>query len=431
MKLNKSIINFGWLFISSIAIKGLGVLRESIIAYMIGNTIEFATFNTLRSIVDFFLAFVIGVPVMESILVPKYAGLYLQNKTINFQPIWNQTLLFSKYLFLLSVILLFFVSYLKTDIYDLDLVIWVLLFSSYLAINLSNSVLFSLQKTIGNFQKYSTQSFLNAVFTLIIIFLSIGQLGLKSILVASIFGILFSNFLLKRGLNSNFNKTEKSRVEHLIKLKDINFHRLISVNHAIFIGFTGRLLISFENDYQINYYQYSFIIISSFMLMIVSNIASIILYRSSVSDSSSLKKTILLTFLIAVLANTALYFFGNYIISILYERGQFNDRDTQSVFEFLKIFLIPYTFFSITQVMIQPFLKVHSENNMLLGNVVKRTGQIIFITIAISLMVGFSLSNYKIAVQVLLYTSSLSIFVYLSKNLKKLNTENFNKHTIR
>lgn len=428
MKLKKSVINFSWLFISSIAIKGLGVLRESIIAYMIGNTIEFATFNTLRSIVDFFLAFVIGVPVLESILVPKYAGLYIQNHSINFQPIWNQTLHFSKYLFSLSLTLLFFVSYLKTDVYDWDLAIWVLLFSTYLTINLSNSVLFSLQKTIGNFQNYSTQSFLNGVITLILIFLLIRLLGLKSILIASIFGIALSNFLLKRNLKRNFQKGKAYKKEYLIGLKDINFHRLISVNHAIFIGFTGRLFISFENDYQINYYQYSFIIISSFMLMIVSNIASIILYKSSVSDSSSLKKTIIITFLIALLTNITLYFWGNYIISILYERGQFTKKDTQNVFEFLKIFLIPYTFFSITQVIIQPFLKTDSENNKVLSDVVKRTGQIIFINIALSLLIGLSLSNYKIAVQVLLYTSSISILGYLLLNLKQI--KNTNKHTI-
>ena len=100
MKLNKGLLNFMWLFISSLAIKGVGVLRESIIAYTIGNTLEFATFNTLRSLVDFFLAFVIGVPIIESILVPKYAHEYLKNNTISFQPIWDQTLLFSKYLFI-------------------------------------------------------------------------------------------------------------------------------------------------------------------------------------------------------------------------------------------------------------------------------------------------------------------------------------------
>jgi len=430
MKLNKSVINFAWLFISSIAIKGLGILRESIIAYMIGNTIEFATFNTLRSIVDFFLAFVIGVPVIESILVPKYAGLYIQNTSINFQPIWNQTLQYSKYLFLISCVLLFFVSYFKSDIYDWDLAVWVLLFASYLAINLSNSILFSLQKTIGNFQNYSTQSFINAVITLIIIFLLIGQIGLKSILVASILGILFSNYLLKRSLNQNFSRDEQQAKDNLIKLKDINFYKLITVNHAIFIGFTGRLLISFENDFQINYYQYSFIIISSFMLMIVSNIASIILYKSSVSDSSSLKKTIILTLLIAVLANLVLYFFGNYVIRILYERGQFTQKDTLSVFNFLKIFLIPYTFFSVTQVMIQPFLKGRSDDDNYLNEVIKRTGQLTFISIAISLSVGFILSNYKIAVEVLLYTSSISIFLYLLFNLKKLKHTNLNRHTI-
>ncbi|MCF2444419.1 hypothetical protein L0657_10675 [Dyadobacter sp. CY345] len=430
MKLNKSVINFAWLFISSIAIKGLGILRESIIAYMIGNTIEFATFNTLRSIVDFFLAFVIGVPVIESILVPKYAGLYLRNTSINFQPIWNQTLQYSKYLFLISCVLLFFVSYFKSDIYDWDLAVWVLLFASYLAINLSNSILFSLQKTIGNFQNYSTQSFINAVITLIIIFLLIGQIGLKSILVASVLGILFSNYLLKKSLNQNFSKVEPQTKDNLIKLKDINFYRLITVNHAIFIGFTGRLLISFENDFQINYYQYSFIIISSFMLMIVSNIASIILYKSSVSDSSSFTKTIFLTFLIALSANLVLYFFGNYIISILYERGKFTQQDTRSVFEFLKIFLIPYTFFSITQVMIQPFLKVGPGDNTRINRVIKKIGQLIFISIAISLSVGFAISNYKTAVEVLLYTSSLSILLYLLLNLKRLKHTNLNKHIV-
>ena len=155
MKLNKSALNFVWLFFSSIAINGLGILRESMVAYSIGNTIEFATFNTLRSVVDFFLAFLIGIPVVESILVPKYAHEYLKNNKLSFQPIWKQTILFSKYLFLASLFLLSVISFTKSENYTIDVVYWIILFSIYLALQLSSSVLFSLQKTIGNFQKLS------------------------------------------------------------------------------------------------------------------------------------------------------------------------------------------------------------------------------------------------------------------------------------
>jgi len=429
MKLNKGLLNFMWLFISSLAIKGVGVLRESIIAYTIGNTLEFATFNTLRSLVDFFLAFVIGVPIIESILVPKYAHEYLKNNTISFQPIWDQTLLFSKYLFIASLGMLFLVSYLKTEVFDMDMALWVLIFSVYLALNLSNSVLFSLQKTIGNFQKYSTQSFINAVVTLTITFLLINLIGLKAILISAILGIIFSNILLKRSLRQNLNSNitiDKSN--DAIKLKDINFYKMISVNHAIFIGFTGRLLISFENDYQINFYQYSFIIISSFMLVIVSNIASVILYRSATSDSSSLKKTILITMFIALAANSVLYFFGQQIIRLLYQRGQFTALDTENTFQFLKIFLIPYTLFSITQVMIQPFLKKQITGSY--DYVIERVGQIIFISIGISLTFGYIQSDYKTAVQILLYFSSFSILLFLTIHLRKLLQPKTNLHTI-
>ena len=428
MKLNKSVLNFAWLFISSVAIKGLGVLRESIIAYMIGNTAEFATFNILRALVDFFLAFVIGVPVIESILVPKYAGQYLQNSALSFQPLWKQTLSLSKWLFCISVAVLFIISYIKTEEYNLDSTIWILLFSGYLAVNLSNSVLFSLQKAIGNFQKYSTQSFLNAIFTLVIIFLLIKPLGLKAIIIASILGIIFSNIFLKNGLRNNFSVSQNT--DKPIRLKDINFYRLISVNHAVFIGFTGRLFISFENSFKINYYQYSFIIISSFMLMIVSNIASVILYKSSTSDISSLNKTIILTFLIASTANTILYFFGDQLISLLYQRGHFTAIDTTNVFEFLKSFLVPYTFFAVTQVMIQPFLRSNASSDKIFSQVIRKTGEIIFFCTGLSLLIGFSFSDYELAVKTLLYSTSIGILLYLTLSLKKLKQPIFNKHTI-
>jgi len=426
MKLNKSIINFVWLVGSSVAIKGVGVVRESIIAAEVGNTMEFATFNTLRSLVDFFLAFVIGVPIIESMLVPKYAHEYMEDNTMSFQPIWNQTLMLTRYLFALALCLLFATSFFKTGDINVEMIIWVLLFSLYLALSLSNSVLFSLQKATGNFRRYSTQSLLNAIVVLFITFSLISFTGLKAVLLSVVLGIVFSNLLLKRSMHFNFKKDQPINKNHLLNLTDINFYKLISVNHAIFIGFTGRLLISLENDYQINFYQYSFIIISSFMLVIVSNISSIILYRSSTANTSGLLKTIIITFCIAIIANLFLYFLGKQVIHLLYQRGKFTEMDTVNTYNFLKIFLIPYTFFSITQVMIQPFLNKQNESIGTSQIIIKKVGQIIFFSFLLSVIVGVSQSNYKLSVLVLLYSSSILILLYLGFNLRESFRPKFN-----
>lgn len=426
MKLNKSALNFVWLFFSSIAIKGLGILRESMVAYSIGNTIEFATFNTLRSVVDFFLAFLIGIPVVESILVPKYAHEYLKNNKLSFQPIWKQTILFSKYLFLASLFLLSVISFTKSENYTIDVVYWIILFSIYLALQLSSSVLFSLQKTIGNFQKFSTQSFIISLITLILIFSMIGYWGLKSLLISSILGLLISNLMQKRDLRQNFNPGLSEEKKHPINLNDINFYKFIAVNHAVFIGYAGRILISFGNNDQINLYQYSFIIISSFMLIVVSNISSVILYRTSTSASSILGKTILTTLLLTLGVNVILFFFGNFVISVIYEHGKFSSLDTLLTFEFLKIFLIPYTFFALTQVMIQPFLLNRNSSNSEFNILLKRIGQIIFVSIALAVASGVYLSDYETGLLVLLYLSSISLLFYLGLQLKKLNTQKLN-----
>ncbi len=419
MKLNKSMLNFMWLVGSSIAIKGVGVLRESVVAYSVGNTMEFATFNMLRSLVDFFLAFVIGVPILESILVPKYANLYLTNNRLSFQPVWNQTIKVSKYLFACCLIVLAGISFFKTGFIGKESIYWIFLFSLYLSLSLSNGILFSILKTVGNFQKYSTQSLYNALILLVLIFVLIPIIGLKAILISSILTIVFSSTLLKNTLRHNFRSS--SHNEGVIQMSDLNFYKLISVNHAIFVGFTGRFLISFENDYQINLYQYSFIIISSFMMIVVSNISSIILYRSSTTNNATIWKTVSVTLLITIIINLILYFFGDQIISLLYQRGKFTSQDTQDTFEFLKIFLIPYSVFSLTQVMIQPFLHRNSLQEHSEETVLKRIGQIIFISIAISLIIGFTITSVKNSVIVFLHLSSFSIFIYLGARFKELS----------
>lgn len=418
VKLNRSLLNFIWLFTSSLAIKGLGVVRESVVAYEVGNTMEFATFNALRAVVDFFLAFVIGVPIVESILVPKYAHQYLNNNSVNFLPLWKQTVSASKYLCSSMILLLLVITLLRNNALNPDVILWILLFSAYLGMSLLSSVLFSLQKTVGNFRKYSTQSFLNAFINLIIIFALIGIIGLKAIIFSGIVAIIFSNFFLKRSLRLNLGSNLVPFEKSPIQWSDVNFYKFISVNHAIFIGFTGRLLIGFGNDYQINLYQYSFIIISSFMMMVVSNISSIILYKSATNSNSVLLKAIILTFLAATLANTCLYYFGDIVIKLLYQRGKFTEVDTQKTSEFLKIFLIPYTVFAITQVMIQPFVISQSKLTEISQQPLRRIGQIIFITIIIAVGTGIITNDFKLAVLTLLYTASFGLLAYLGIQLK-------------
>jgi len=419
MKLNSNtVLNFLWLFFSSIAIKGIGVLRESIVAAKIGNSPEFATFNIFRSVVDFVLAFAISVPIIESILVPKLASLYSENKDLSFRSLWKQTVKYGYQIFIITFTILLAVTFFKSDNYkpDTDILIWVILFSIYLSISLSNSVTYSLLKVVGDFRMYSYMSFFTAIGTLVLIYLFIDLLGLKIIVIAPVFLIIISTYIIKKILSANFIKTGVQTGNTLLNVKDFNLNKMIAVNHPIFIGFTGRLIIGLGNTAFINLYQYSFIIVSSFLLVVVSNISSIILYRHSTDSNISQLKVISVTFFITLGANIVLYLFGKEIIAILYQRGKFTAQDTIDTYNFLKIFLVPYTFFSLTQVMIQSYMK-DSKNNTLFF---KYLTHIIIATVCLGLIIGFFKHNYQLAVEVLLYTSSLSIFTFLIFKQKNL-----------
>ena len=80
----ESLKNLSWLFISGILVKLIGIGRESIIAHEVGNTLLFANFNFLKSIIDFLIAFVIGSPIIETILIPLYSPEYKKNNQISF-----------------------------------------------------------------------------------------------------------------------------------------------------------------------------------------------------------------------------------------------------------------------------------------------------------------------------------------------------------
>ena len=162
------------------------------------------------------------------------------------------------------------------------------------------------------------------------------------------------------------------------------------------------------------------------MLIVVSNISSIILYRTSTSGSSILGKTILTTLLLTVVANVVLFFFGDFVISLIYEHGKFSSLDTFNTFQFLKIFLVPYTFFALTQVMIQPFLQNQSSIKADSNNLFKKIGQIIFLSIVVGTGIGIFLNDYKTGLIVLLYQSSVLILFFLALQLKTLKTQKFN-----
>jgi putative peptidoglycan lipid II flippase len=419
MNLNsKTLINFFWLFFSSVAIKGIGVLRESIVASEIGNSYDFATFNIFRSVVDFLLAFAISVPVIESILVPKLAHFYSQNNKLSFRSIWLQSTKYGSRIFVLSIALLLTVAFIKADNYnpDNDILFWVLLFSIYLSVSLSNSVMYSLLKVVGDFRTYSYIAFFTAFGTLSLIYIFIGILGLKIILISSIVLIISSNFLIRKVLKVNFEVVNVEEPKALIHVGDFNLYKMIVVNHPIFIGYTGRVIIGLGTDDYINLYQYSFIIITSFLLVVVSNISSIILYKHSTATGVSRTKVMLVTFVITLLANATLYLFGKEIISLLYERGKFTQQDTIDTYNFLKIFLIPFTCFSLTQVMIQSYMTDSAENTRFF----KILALIIAITISVSVGIGIFFDNFKAAVEILLYLSSFSIFIVLILKQKKL-----------
>lgn len=407
MKITPNRINFLWLIGSSILVKLLGVARESVAAYYIGTTIEFAYFNLLRTAMELVLSVFVGVQLLEGIIIPQYTPIYRKYPHLSFLPLMDSSkklsfICFGVMFFLLSGITLSgnFTLTINHCLFIIGISLWISL-SAY------NSVYFIIQKVIGNFKKYSQQLFILYLLFFLIQVILIPFLGITSILLSSIVSILISNQLLK--VNIKISSDTNDKVPSL-QWKLFNLPSLLAINHPILIGFIGKLLIGLNESPDINYYHYAFMLVYSFMTAIVYNLSSITLYQASQSSIlNSLKKPFILMCCFIISMNIVLYFFGELIVRLLFERGKFTSIDTNNTYLFILKMLVPFSLLSLSQLFLQPIL----NKRELSRKVCVIISSLLIISILSSIIYLLIIRNYENSLTMFLYCSSTSILIYL------------------
>ena len=93
--------DFSNLFFGNILQKGLGLIRELVIAFFLGSSILYANFLLLRVVADFFSQLTAG-NALKANLLPKFTKFYEKSNEISLTEVFRFSQKSSIYLFLIS-----------------------------------------------------------------------------------------------------------------------------------------------------------------------------------------------------------------------------------------------------------------------------------------------------------------------------------------
>jgi peptidoglycan biosynthesis protein MviN/MurJ (putative lipid II flippase) len=91
----KSVVDFIYMFFSNIVIKGLGFLREIILAYFFGTSLLYSFYILLRTVADFLSQFTFG-NALQSNILPKITKHFQKHDNVSY----NKLFAFTKHSFL-------------------------------------------------------------------------------------------------------------------------------------------------------------------------------------------------------------------------------------------------------------------------------------------------------------------------------------------
>lgn len=409
MKISNLKLGFLWLVGSSLLVKLLGIFRESLIAYHFGSSQTFSSFNTLRSGVEFLMAFVVSTQIVEGMLVPMYSSEFRMNENVSFRILLINSKKIGLILFVVVFTLLMLIAYYKGfDILNSFLISFSL--STLLSLYSMNIIYFAIQKIMGKFKIYSLQILLNSILAFTILYFTIPTLSIHAIPVSIICSLLVSNYLLIKRVN--FAIQPDNEITD-VNYNNLNWYSFFALNHWAYIGFMGKVLIGLENSNNINYYHYSFTILYAYMAIVISNLSTVVVYKSSTSKLfNSLKLTMIGTFMSATSMYILFYIFGVQLIEILFKRGNFNQQDVINTSLFLRKFIFPFSIFAVTQLLLQPLL---NKDDKVVKNILKTISIILLISTFLCFSYSLTTKNFVVGLSLFLNAPPVIILFYLIK----------------
>ncbi|MEH0158143.1 hypothetical protein V6R21_29015 [Limibacter armeniacum] len=415
---------------SSVIAKVLGVLRVLIIAYIFGSKKEYADFLIISSFVDFFSAFA-GQAALQGNLVPKLTKALRDNYTVSFKEMKKDALNISYFIFIFNMLFTLIYSYILWEEITVNTAILCIILSLTMSMFIFNNIGLMITQAKGEYKAYSNSIILNSSTNCFTIY----PLGYFGSVTGLAFSRLLSVFVLYFGgwklADNKKIETNSHPYEIRLNYKDFNLYTLIIGNTFVFLLLLGKVLYGISGSQEITYFLYSTTILGAIITTLVKAFSTVMLRENSLTIN--IKGVIInLTYIsIACLSFfSVIYFYGDFIIENLFQRGHFNQQDTFKTYTLMKQLIIPFFVISCFEIIIQPLLSLNNQLTALFTKVCVIfiiVCSVIFISIELSVSTGTEFNIIR-----MFYTISIGLMaigIIFISNLSRL-TKRINKKGI-
>ena len=346
----KSVTDFIYMFLSNIVKKGLGFLREIILAFFFGSSIMYANYLLLKTVSDFFSQLTSG-NALQANLMPKFAKLYRKEASIDLSKAFNFSKYFSLKLFLVSqIIQIPMIWYLNTERIEIYVVLSVLL-GVVMSVNFFNSIFLTILQAKGKFKQHSIATTLNLSFSTVLLYPFTLFFGIIGVVLSRLSGAITLALIYVKPLLA-----EKGDVRANLSLSDFNFSIMILGNFANIIMLLSRFVAGADGSNNIAFYTYAIVFLNIFLTAVVMNINTLVLKIISVKkDYRIILLSALISTIIGGIFILFISLFSVEIISFAFERGAFSNSDTLLTSSYINDMCWSFIFIFIASALFQPY----------------------------------------------------------------------------
>ena len=346
----KSVTDFIYMFLSNIVKKGLGFLREIILAFFFGSSIMYANYLLLKTVSDFFSQLTSG-NALQANLMPKFAKLYRKEASIDLSKAFDFLKYFSLKLFLVSqIIQIPMIWYLNTERIEIYVVLSVLL-GVVMSVNFFNSIFLTILQAKGKFKQHSIATTLNLSFSTVLLYPFTLLFGIIGVVLSRLSGAITLALIYVKPLLA-----EKGDVRANLSLSDFNLSIMILGNFANIIMLLSRFVAGADGSNNIAFYTYAIVFLNIFFTAVVMNINTLVLKIISLKKDY---RVILISALISAIIGgvfiLVISLFSAEIISFAFERGAFTANDTLMTSSYIKDISWSFIFIFIASTLFQPY----------------------------------------------------------------------------
>ena len=346
----KSFLDFMYLFLSTIIIKGFGFVREVILAYLFGTSLIYSFYLLLKTAADFMSQFTFG-NALQSNILPKLSKHFQEHDKVSYNKLFSFTKRSFLSIFIISQIIQAFIIWRLDSEYTAYLIFVSLLLSLLIILNFFNSIFMTVLQAEGRFKNYSLATTLNLFTSTFVLYPLALVCDIFGIVISRIFGVLA---LIKKYIAPLLKREQSNEIE--ISIKDFSLSVLLLGNFPSLILLFSRFLAGTDGDNNIAYFNYAIVLLNVVLTAIIANLNTIMLRKLSITKEL---KWLFASIFIAFACGALLYLVAsNYsesLIKLFYHRGAFTVADIIHTASYFKQMSLAICILLISSVLSQPY----------------------------------------------------------------------------